>query len=128
MSSVQWDRDDDEALFQRACAGLQRGNGIKHDHGKPRFGLIPPDAELEVAKALTFGASKYDDPARPTDPNYKRVPPYRFEDAALRHVNAHRRGERTDHESGLHPLAHAIVDLLVVLQAELEAEKREAAK
>lgn len=33
--------------------------GIKHDQGKPRFSLMPPLAELEVVKVLSFGAGKY---------------------------------------------------------------------
>ena len=34
--------------------------GRKHDLGKPDFSLMPPNAELEVVKVLTYGASKYD--------------------------------------------------------------------
>ena len=31
----------------------------KHDTGKPRFDLVPPIAQLEFVKVLTFGAQKY---------------------------------------------------------------------
>ena len=35
--------------------------GLKHDQGKLRFDLIPPEALIELAKVLTYGASKYND-------------------------------------------------------------------
>lgn len=34
--------------------------GKKYDDGKPMMELIPPHAELELAKVLTFGAIKYE--------------------------------------------------------------------
>lgn len=33
--------------------------GTKHDAGKPRADLLPPDALLEVARVLDYGAKKY---------------------------------------------------------------------
>ena len=33
--------------------------GVKHDHGKPRFELLPSEPLEEIAKVLTFGAEKY---------------------------------------------------------------------
>jgi hypothetical protein len=33
--------------------------GKKYDAGKPMMELIPPHAEIELAKVLTFGAEKY---------------------------------------------------------------------
>ena len=94
--------------------------GIKHDQGKPRFALMPPLAELEVVKVLSFGADKY------SPDNWRKVDPIRYGDAAGRHINAHRRGETADAESRLHALAHAICCLMFQLEKELESEQAPA--
>ena len=85
--------------------------GTKHDHGKPILGAVPPHAELAVGRVLTFGAEKY---ARG---NWDKVEDHenRYMDAALRHLNAHRRGELTDSESGESHLAHAACCILFML-------------
>ena len=85
--------------------------GTKHDHGKPILGAIPPHAELAVGRVLTFGAEKY---ARG---NWDNVEDHenRYMDAALRHLNAHRRGEINDGESGESHLAHAACCILFML-------------
>lgn len=85
--------------------------GTKHDHGKPILGAVPPHAELAVGRVLTFGAKKY---ARG---NWDKVEDHenRYMDAALRHLNAHRRGELTDSESGESHLAHAACCILFML-------------
>lgn len=66
--------------------------------------LIPPRAELEMAKVLTFGAEKYG------VGNWAHVEgaETRYLDAMLRHINSYRQGEQTDQESGLSHLAHAM--------------------
>ena len=85
--------------------------GTKHDHGKPILGAVPPHAELAVGRVLTFGSEKY---ARG---NWDKVEDHenRYMDAALRHLNAHRRGELTDSESGESHLAHAACCILFML-------------
>jgi hypothetical protein len=85
--------------------------GTKHDHGKPILGAVPPHAELAVGRVLTFGAEKY---ARG---NWDKVEDHenRYMDAALRHLNAHRRGELADSESGESHLAHAACCILFML-------------
>lgn len=85
--------------------------GTKHDQGKPILGAVPPHAELAVGRVLTFGAEKY---ARG---NWDKVEDHenRYMDAALRHLNAHRRGELTDSESGESHLAHAACCILFML-------------
>lgn len=35
--------------------------GVKHDAGKPRIELIPPEAIFAMAEIFTFGAQKYGD-------------------------------------------------------------------
>lgn len=92
--------------------------GRKLDGGKVIMGAIPPDAELAVARVLTFGAEKY---ARD---NWRKVPDMdvRYMDAALRHLNAYRRGEPADHESGESHLAHAACCIMFLLQIEEESK------
>ena len=106
-SPKTYTRDDWEA--HRAPA--QPVVGTKHDHGKPILGAVPPHAELAVGRVLTFGSNKY---ARG---NWDKVEDHenRYMDAALRHLNAHRRGELTDSESGESHLAHAACCILFML-------------
>jgi len=77
--------------------------GHKHDHGKPRYDLLPANAIEELAKVLTFGAEKY-------APNSWQLVEYgieRYRAALLRHTFAIQRGELYDSESGLLHSAHA---------------------
>lgn len=85
--------------------------GTKADDGKVMMGAIPPHAELAVARVLTFGAKKY------SRGNWAHVEnsDERYMDAALRHINAYRRGEQTDSETGENHLAHAICCLMFML-------------
>lgn len=85
--------------------------GKKADHGKPIMGAIPPHAELAVSRVLTFGAEKYARDAWQAVENAE----VRYMDAALRHLNAHRRGELVDDESGESHLAHAACCILFML-------------
>lgn len=92
--------------------------GRKLDGGKVIMGAIPPDAEFAVARVLTFGAEKY---ARD---NWRKVTDMdvRYMDAALRHLNAHRRGESVDSESGESHLAHAACCIMFLLQIEEQSK------
>lgn len=88
--------------------------GSKHDSGKPLMGAVPPNALLAVAKVLTFGAEKYG------RDNWRQVEnaETRYLDAALRHINAHQRGEAVDPESGESHLAHAVCSLMFMLETQ----------
>lgn len=92
--------------------------GTKHDTGKPAFDLIPPLAEQELARVLEFGARKY------SPDNWRRVPDLRqrYTGAALRHINAMRRGELRDPESGLLHAAHALACLAFIAEVTLEGD------
>lgn len=94
--------------------------GQKFDCKKPRTDLLPPDALLEVAAVLGFGATKY------SEDNWKKVPNLerRYIGAALRHILAIMSGEDLDPETSLHHEAHAICCLLFTLQDKIENEKR----
>ena len=86
--------------------------GRKDDSGKPRMSLIPARAEKLLAEVLTFGAEKYG------PENWREVDDAgrRYVDAAMRHVNAYRRGEELDEESGKPHLAHAMCCLAFLLE------------
>lgn len=96
---------------KKKYSGVSVQVGTKHDQGKPILGAVPPHAELAVGRVLTFGAEKY---ARG---NWDKVEDHenRYMDAALRHLNAHRRGELVDSESGESHLAHAACCILFML-------------
>jgi hypothetical protein len=75
--------------------------------------LLPPFAQEEIAKVLTYGARKYD------PYNWaKGMPWMRVYGAALRHLNAFARGEDTDPETGLSHVAHAACNLMFLLEYE----------
>jgi len=78
--------------------------GRKFDGNKLEYGLIPPLAQQEMVRVLTFGAQKYE------RDNWKRVPDSkrRYFDALERHLWAWKMGETLDPESGIHHLAHAM--------------------
>jgi len=83
---------------------------IKHDKGKLRYDLVPPDALNELAHVYTYGASKY------TDRNWEKGMDYGRVFAAIqRHLWAFWSGEELDKESNLHHLAHAAWGCLTLL-------------
>lgn len=86
--------------------------GIKHDHMKRDFTLLPWDSVEEIVKVLEFGAAKY---ARD---NWKKVEADRYVKAAFRHLIAYNNGEENDKESGLSHLAHLGCCVLFLLALE----------
>lgn len=105
-----------DIAMRMPASDMQAAVGMKHDESKPRFDLIPPIAELEVAKVLEYGARKYD------PDNWRKVEGARnrYYAAARRHLNAWRTGEYHDLESRLPHLAHAITSLMFILELEME--------
>jgi hypothetical protein len=84
---------------------------LKHDRNKTRFDLIPPHAIEQVAEVLTYGANKY------ADRNYESgMEVSRVFAAAQRHLNAYWKGQDLDEESVLPHIAHAVTDLLILLE------------
>jgi hypothetical protein len=92
-------KPDDIKASQTATTG-----GRKFDGNKLEYGLIPPLAQQEMVRVLTFGAQKYE------RDNWKKVPDSkrRYFDALERHLWAWKMGEKLDPESGIHHLAHAM--------------------
>lgn len=85
--------------------------GTKHDTGKAQMDLLPPIAAEEVAKVLTYGASKYGRFNWRTGFKWGRLLA-----AALRHIFAFIRGEDNDPETGLSHAAHAACCMLFLIE------------
>lgn len=77
---------------------------------KPDYSLIPPRQMSEVAKVFTYGAIEHE----PGD-WYRGADWSVYEAAIARHFEAWRMGQVLDADSGLHPLAHAIADMLILM-------------
>lgn len=90
-------------------ANAKATEGLKFDTGKVRFDLLPVRALEGVAMVLTYGAKKY------SDRNWEKGIAYgRLFRAVMGHVWAWWRGVEVDEESGLHPLDHALCDLMML--------------
>lgn len=74
----------------------------KKDYGKDRYDLLDEQAEAEMVRVMTWGATKYEDFGWKTIPHAKE----RYTAALRRHLAAWRMGEKLDPESGLPHLAH----------------------
>lgn len=91
---------------------------LKYDNGKLRASLLRdfPLAFTELAKVLTFGASKYE--AHSWKNVHNAVE--RYTDAADRHDLAFWSGEEIDEESGCLHEAQVIINRLFVLELKLK--------
>lgn len=79
------------------------GSGKRFNQGKTRHDLVPPFAQEEYAKVLTFGSNKYG------DRNWEKGMKWTHVLASLkRHINAFELGEDKDPETGLLHMAHAM--------------------
>lgn len=90
------------------------GPGLKFDNDKLRWDLLPIDCVEDVVKILTFGAKKY------SANNWQNVEDgeNRYYAALMRHLAASRMGEKTDPESGLSHLSHAMCNIVFLLWLE----------
>jgi hypothetical protein len=89
---------------------LERG-GVKFDTGKLRYDLVSPLALDQLVAVLTYGANKY------RDRNWEVGMPWgRAFAAAMRHLWAWWRGETLDKETGLNHLAHAMCNVMFLLE------------
>lgn len=92
--------------------------GRKFDGNKLEYGLLPPLALKAIVEILTIGAQKYE------RDNWKHVPDAkrRYFDAAMRHMWDSKSGEKYDEETNKSHLAHAICNLMFLLEKELLTE------
>jgi len=91
--------------------------GVKHDADKLDWWLVPPEFE-RVVEVLMFGAGKY------APDNWRKVPDWRrrYYNAARRHLEDWRKGERLDPESGKHHLGHAACCVIFLLALDIKSE------
>lgn len=88
---------------------------IRHNKDKLRVDLIPTELTEEVAKVLTFGATKY------SPDNWKGFNKEQQKEilgSLLRHILEYQKGNKFDSESGLHHLAHAACNIAFILYFE----------
>ena len=83
-----------------------------YDEGKEPLAHLPWAAINEVSKVQAYGHKKYKD-----FNNYRKgMEVSRNISCCLRHIRDYMDGSNADHESGLHPLGHAICRLAFILQ------------
>ena len=84
--------------------------GIKHDQGKNRLELVPPEAIEAIGRVLTHGANKYE------DRNWEKgMPLERVYGACQRHLQRWASGVDLDPDSGLPHLEHALCNLAMMV-------------
>lgn len=102
---------DEEAYTEAIKAD---GGGLRHDKGKNRMELIPPEWEYALADVLTKGSLKYE------ERNWERGMAWsKPVGCARRHLSKFMMGERYDWETGCHHLAMAAWNLLALMSYDL---------
>lgn len=101
-----------DLLMEEITTAGERGLtlGIKHDAGKARYDLIPPQSLRAVVDVFTFGARKYDAHNWMKGINYSRLLA-----AIHRHLSAIEMGEDIDKESKLPHAAHITASLFMLM-------------
>ena len=87
-----------------------KGQALSYNEGKNMLDLISPFVEEEVGRVLTYGAKKYS-----RFNNNNGMDWNKSIGSMMRHINAFRRGEDIDAESGCYHLAQAIVRATFIL-------------
>lgn len=89
----------------------KKGEGARHNAGKVRFDLLPANAMLQTARVFSMGAEKYGDRNWELGMDWSKVT------ASLeRHLQAFKRGEDYDKESGELHMAHVVANALFLLE------------
>lgn len=105
-----------------SSASTNKNSFLKFDANKPRFDLIDPWFEEDVAKVLTMGAAKY------AENNWKlNTDINRYIGALERHLNKIKQGEYIDDESLLQHTAHLgcnAMFLHYMIRKELNAKRK----
>lgn len=107
-------------MTNRVIISEEEKAGLKHDHGKLEWSLLPIGAMEEVIRGLMAGAEKYG------EYNWLKVEPSRkrYWNAAMRHITNYRKGNIYDDGedgTGCHNLALAIDNLLFILHNDIGA-------
>jgi hypothetical protein len=84
--------------------------GTRHNTGKLRYSLLPPNVLLEVIKVLEMGATKYG------ESNWKKGLPYsEIINSLERHLGQFKLLQDTDEESKLSHIAHLVANGIFLL-------------
>lgn len=94
--------------------------GRKYDSGKPEYALVPLRSLEEMTKVLTIGRKKYEK----NNWTYVDDAQYRYFNAAMRHILAWQSGEKSDSETGLNHLAHAMCCISFMLERDIVGEEQ----
>jgi len=97
--------------------------GARFNEGKLQYSLLTPEMLEGIGKVMMMGAEKYG-----RDNWLKGLPWMSCYDSMMRHVEAWRKGEDADKESGLPHIAHALTNLaflLTYIQRGLGEDNRE---
>ncbi len=81
-----------------------------YSEGKPRVDLVPPEFVMAMGEVFGYGAEKYEDNGWRKGTNW-----HEYYGSAMRHLLLWWGGEDLDKESGLHHLAHAGVNIAILL-------------
>ncbi len=93
-------------------------DGLKHDGGKPRLDLVPPEIIEAVGTVMTFGAQKYD------KASYRQVDPKRYRAALMRHICRWLKDPHgVDGDSGLPHLWHIACNVAFLCELDCKDEK-----
>jgi hypothetical protein len=92
-------------------------DGLKHDGGKARLDLVPPEIIQAVGVVMTHGAEKYG------EKSYRKVEPKRYRAALMRHICKWLRDPHgKDEDSGLPHLWHIACNVAFLLELDTESE------
>ena len=93
---------------------------MKYDGGKPRLALVPSAAIKAIGEIMTYGADKYE------EDGWKRVEPWRYRDALMRHLVEYLdKPTSRDEESGFPHLWHMITNAAFLCELENLEPKEE---
>lgn len=92
-------------------------DAFKFDSDKPRLDLILPGIIEAIGWVRTYGVKKYGDAD-----SWRKVEPWRYVAAMLRHIVAYlREPDSIDEESGLPHLWHAACNIAFLIELRLGA-------
>lgn len=95
-------------------------DGLKHDGGKPRLDLVPPELIEAVGTVMTHGAEKYG------EASYRNVEPKRYRSALMRHICKWlKEPHGKDEDSGLPHLWHIACNVAFLLELDKEDKPEE---
>lgn len=93
-------------------------DGLKHDGGKPRLDLVPPEIIEAVGTVMTFGVQKYG------EASYRQVDPKRYRAALMRHICRWLKDPHgVDEDSGLPHLWHIACNVAFLCELDCKDEK-----